>query len=297
VEQPLQLAFAHIDRSSALDERVADLLSTSAGHLPDDPLRSLYFANEALVLAESSDLIDLELRALRLIVEGLRTTGRQADATPYIVRAIDLADSLHDSDLLAALIDALGNWAIAVEQDAGVPRPRRDRSSRDWATTAITRLERRHATNAAGSGPAREATIDDPETGLLNALGMAAELLTLEERDIPYALIQIVLTSHTLPVLTGVARSAAQLVGDRGLVARNGIAMLTAVLPSVTGIAAMSLAEHMRVAFVREAAGSDARIGIGVAIKQSGESSRDILRRVADRAEEAIFAAGVTVCG
>ena len=40
-----------------------------------------------------------------------------------------------------------------------------------------------------------------------------------------------------------------------------------------------------------------ARIGIGVAIKQPGESSRDVLRRVADRAEEATLAAGVTVCG
>jgi hypothetical protein len=145
VEQPLQLAFAHIDRSSALDERIADLLSTSASHLPDDPLRSLYFANEALVLAESSDLIELELRALRLIVEGLRTTGRHSDATPYIVRAIDLADSVHDADLLAALIDALGNWAIAIEQEAGKPKPRRDRTSRDWVTTAIARLERRQA--------------------------------------------------------------------------------------------------------------------------------------------------------
>jgi len=126
---------------------------------------------------------------------------------------------------------------------------------------------------------------------------MAAELLTLEEQTTSYALIQIALTGHTLPLLTAVARSAAQLVGDRGLVARNGPAMLTAILPSFTGIAAMSLAEQMRAAFVKQAADSFARIGIGVAIKQPGESSRDVLRRVADRAEEATLAAGVTVCG
>jgi len=56
VEQPLQLAFAQIDRSSALDERISELLATSAAHLPQDPLRSLYFANEALLLADSEAL-------------------------------------------------------------------------------------------------------------------------------------------------------------------------------------------------------------------------------------------------
>jgi hypothetical protein len=297
VEQPLQLAFAQIDRSSALDERITDLLATSAAHLPQDPLRSLYFANEALVLAQTGDRIELELQGLRQIVESLRAAGRQADATPYIVRAIDLADSMHDSDLLAALVDALGTWAIAVEQQAAEPVGRRARDSRDWAVAAITRLEGRYPGNATTSPSARETTIDDPDTGLLNALGMAAELLTLEEHGTSYALIQIVLTGHTLALLSGVARSAAQLVGDRGLVARNGAAMLTAILPSFTGIAAMSLAEQMRTAFVKQSADSFARIGIGVAIKQPGESSRDVLRRVADRAEEATLAAGVTVCG
>jgi hypothetical protein len=297
VEQPLQLAFAQIDRSSALDERITELLATSATHLPQDPLRSLYFANEALVLAETGDRIELELRALRQIVEALRSAGRQADATPYIVRAIDLADSIHDTDLLAALVDALGTWAIAVEQQPVESDPRRTRTSRDWAVAAISRLERPFPNNAPGSAPMREASIDDPDTGLLNSLGMAAELLTLEEQATGYALIQIVLTGHTLPLLTSVARSAAQLIGDRGLVARNGLAMLTAILPSFTGIAAMSLAEQMRAAFVKQSADSFARIGIGVAIKQPGESSRDVLRRVADRAEEATLAAGVTVCG
>ena len=293
----MQLAFAQIDRSSALDERITELLATSATHLPQDPLRSLYFANEALVLAETGDRIELELRALRQIVEALRSAGRQADATPYIVRAIDLADSIHDTDLLAALVDALGTWAIAVEQQPVESDPRRTRTSRDWAVAAISRLERQFPNNAPGSAPMREASIDDPDTGLLNSLGMAAELLTLEEQATGYALIQIVLTGHTLPLLTAVARSAAQLVGDRGLVARNGLAMLTAILPSFTGIAAMSLAEQMRAAFVKQSADSFARIGIGVAIKQPGESSRDVLRRVADRAEEATLAAGVTVCG
>lgn len=293
----MQLAFAQIDRSSALDERITELLATSATHLPQDPLRSLYFANEALVLAETGDRIELELRALRQIVEALRSAGRQADATPYIVRAIDLADSIHDTDLLAALVDALGTWAIAVEQQPVESDPRRTRTSRDWAVAAISRLERQYSNNAPSSSSSREAMIDDPDTGLLNSLGMAAELLTLEEQATGYALIQIVLTGHTLPLLTSVARSAAQLVGDRGLVARNGLAMLTAILPSFTGIAAMSLAEQMRAAFVKQSADSFARIGIGVAIKQPGESSRDVLRRVADRAEEATLAAGVTVCG
>jgi len=297
VEQPLQLAFAQIDRSSALDERISELLATSATHLPHDPLRSLYFANEALVLAETGDRIELELRALRQIVEALQVAGRQADATPYIVRAIDLADSVHDTDLLAALVDALGTWAIAVEQRPAEPGARRTRASRDWAVAAITRLERQFSNSAPGSSSIRDATIDDPDTGLLNSLGMAAELLTLEEQTTSYALIQIALTGHTLPLLTAVARSAAQLVGDRGLVAYDGPAMLTAILPSFTGIAAMSLAEQMRAAFVKQAADSFARIGIGVAIKQPGESSRDVLRRVADRAEEATLAAGVTVCG
>jgi hypothetical protein len=297
VEQPLQLAFAQIDRSSALDERISELLATSAAHLPQDPLRSLYFANEALLLAESGDLIELELRGLRQIVEALRAAGRQADATPYIVRAIDLADSIHDTDLLSALVEALGTWAIAVEQQASEPAGRRPRSTRDWAVATITRFEGRYPGNATAPPSTREATIDDPDTGLLNSLGMAAELLTLEEHGATYALIQIVLTGHTLALLSGVARSAAQLVGDRGLVARNGPAMLTAILPLFTGIAAMSLAEQMRAAFVRQSADSFARIGIGVAIKQPGESSRDVLRRVADRAEEATFAAGVTVCG
>jgi hypothetical protein len=58
LEQPLQLAFAQIDRSSALDERLEDLLSTAESYLSSDAVRALYYANEALALAESQDRTD-----------------------------------------------------------------------------------------------------------------------------------------------------------------------------------------------------------------------------------------------
>jgi hypothetical protein len=284
VEQPLQLAFAHIDPSSALDERIADLLTATSAHLPDDPVRSLYFANEALVLAESADRIELELRALRAIISALEAAGRSAEAAPYIVRALDLADSVADADLLSSLVEAVGAWAITTEQELSAEQP-------------DTRGARRRAANAAPQSDVVERGIDDPETGLLNALALAAELLSLEERRTGYALIQMVFSGHSSGLFIGGARSAAEFVGDRGLVARNGASLLTAVLPGFTGIAAMSLAEHIRRAIAGLAAGSDATIGIGVAIKQPGETSRNLLRRVADRAEEASRQSGVSVAG
>jgi hypothetical protein len=284
VEQPLQLAFAHIDPSSALDERIADLLTASSAHLPDDPLRSLYFANEALALAESADRIALELRALRAIIRAMDAADRSAEAAPFIVRALDLADSVADADLLSSLVDAVGAWAVGVEQE--IPAERLD-----------TRLPRPRAADAVPQSAVIERGIDDPETGLLNALALAAELLSLEERRTGYALIQILFSGHTSGLLVDSARSAAEFVSDRGLVARNGASLLTAVLPGFTGIAAMSLAEHVRRSIAGLAAGTGAIVGIGVAIKQPGETSRDLLRRVADRAEEASRQPGVSVAG
>lgn len=280
VEQSLQLAFALVDRQAALVERIGDLLGQAAAHLRGDHIRALYFATEALGQAETANRPDLELSALRLLIDALDAGGRSADALPYIVRAIDLAESTSDADLLASLVDALGAWAISIEQVS--PQPGADRHR------AVPGAMRNRG---AVSG------IDDPETGLLNALGLAAELLSQEERQTGYALIQIVLSGHSPELLLGVARSAAQFVGDRGLIARNGGALLTAVLPGFTGIAAMSLAEHLRRSFVAQSAGTGATIGIGVTIKQSGESTHAALRRVTDRAEEASRTPGVSVAG
>jgi hypothetical protein len=284
VEQPLQLAFAHIDPSLALDERIADLLTAASAHLPDDPVRCLYFANEALVLAESADRIELELRALRAMINAMEAAGRSAEATTYIVRALDLADSVADADLLSSLVDAVGAWAITTEQAIPVEQPG-------------ARSARPRGANSVPQSTFVERGIDDPETGLLNALALAAELLSLEERQTGYALIQMVFSGYTSELFISAARSAAEFVGDRGLVARNGVSLLTAVLPGFTGIAAMALAEHIRRAIAGLAAGTGATVGIGVAIKQPGETSRDLLRRVVDRAEEASRQPGVSVAG
>lgn len=298
MEQPLQLAFTQIDRSSAYDERIEDLLAAAESYAREDTVRTLYYANEALMLAESGDREALELRALQVIVDTMKATGRASDATPYIVRAIDLAESIKDADLLSALVDALGSWAIDVEQEQA-PRQGGQRFSVDWAVATIARLERNYAEQGSQSpDDARsETSIDDAETGLLNGLGLAAELLSLEEVQTDYAVIQIVLPASDPALLVPASQRAAQLVGDRGFVARNGKSLLTAVLPLFTGIAAMAMAEHLRVAFLKLTADTDATIGIGVAIRQRGESSRDVLRRVTDRAEEASYGPGVTVVG
>jgi hypothetical protein len=276
VEQPLQLAFTHIDRSAAIDERILDLLTTAEAYLTSDHVRALYFANEALMLAESSDLVELELRALQLIIDSMTTADRSKDATPYILRAIDLAESVDEPNLRASMMAALGAWAIDVEQES-LADHRDTRSSMDWAVATITRLEREHASGE-GESPSEkpmkssrtDLAIDDTETGLLNARGLAAELLSLEERQIEYAVIQIVFSADAPSPLVAAAQFAAQLVGDRGLVARNHNSVLTAVLPNVTGIAAMAMAEHLRAAFAKMAADDAITIAIGVAIKQSG---------------------------
>lgn len=309
--QPLQLAFSHIDRSSTLDDRILDLISDAKANLASDNLRALYYAHEALILADSHDRDELTLTALHLIIQTMKSAGRAADATRYVVRAIDLADSIRDTDVLTDLVGALGAWAIDVEQTEVTDGPltvRRHHSSLAWARANIARLERALETVTFPGGDSERpaplagyhrpaSTIDDPETGLLNALGLAAELLTLEEASAEYAVVQIVLSDVDASMLVEVARRTAQLVADRGLVARNGSAVLTALLPSLTGIAAMAIAEHLRGALSRVTANTAATIGIGVAIKQPGELSRDVLRRVADRADEAGNTAGVSVAG
>jgi hypothetical protein len=141
--------------------------------------------------------------------------------------------------------------------------------------------------------------IDDPETGLLNSRGLAAELAVLEEQTADYALIRVVIepASDDSSTFVETARRIAEVVNDRGAVTRTEPDSVTIVLPWFTGIAAMALAEHLRGTLARLHAGKDVAIGIGVAIKQPGESGRDVLRRVADRASEARFGARVTVVG
>jgi GGDEF domain-containing protein len=289
VEHPLQLAFAHVDRRAALDERIEDLLSQATSHLPADHVRALYFANEALELTKVDASPGLQLRALRLMVDAMEAAGRAAEAAPYIVRAIDLADSIADADLLSSLVESLGAWAVAVEQDVPDDTPRRTSSQREDCESPQANTMPQPSLLPHG--------VDDPETGLMNAIGLAAELLSIEERQIGYALIQVIHSDHIADQFVESARVAAEFVGDRGLVARNGVSLLTAVLPGFTGIAAMSLAEHIRRAVAGIVAGTEASVGIGVAIKQPGETSRDLLRRVADRAEEAGRESGVAVAG
>jgi hypothetical protein len=220
--------------------------------------------------------------------------------TAYIVRAIDLADAIDDDETRGPLVDLLAEWAIAVEQE---PDPHaspdwRERSPVDWAKAMIARLERARAEAPAEyTGQPAVPSIDDPETGLLNGLGLAAELLALEDHQTGYALIQMRLAGHEPESLVNFARQVAQMIGDRGVVARNDRAVLTALLPSFTGIGAMAMAEQVRVALARAIADSGATVGIGVAIKQPAESSRDVLRRVVDRAEVAASQPGVTVAG
>lgn len=303
MEHSLQLAFPLIDPTDGHDERIVELISVAESYRPTDSLRALYFAHEALTLAQSQQRPDLELLALELLI-GLMTTGdRLSEATPFILRAIELADATDDADRRSSLLGILGAWAIEVEQ--GLPLDRiGSRPPMDWALAMIARLERNRAsaeqddqTEPLPTPPPSASTIDDPATGLLNVRGLAAELLSLEERRSGYAIIQIVLGASSEALLKPVAQLAGQFVGDRGLLARNAPRTLTAVLPLFTGIAAMSMAEQMRRAFIRLSPDKDASIAIGVAIRQPGETSRDLLQRVADRTEEAAALRGINVAG
>jgi GGDEF domain-containing protein len=285
-----------------MSERLEDLLSAAEEYLGSDDFRVLYYANEALQLAETRDLAAFQFRALKLVIDVLIANDRAADATPYIGRAIDLAEMAPDSEARASLVEMLGTWAVRMEREPGSAATHdwRDRSPVNWARAMIARLERYQSNSESQReylGDRTELEIDDFETGLLNALGFAAELLTLEDQQIDYALIQMRLVDVDDFRFAESARRAAQMVGDRGLVARNGDAVLTALLPACTGIAAMAMAEHLRNALAKIVTDTEGKIGIGVAIKQPGETGREVLRRVVDRAEEAVAQPGVTVSG
>ena len=299
MEHPLQLAFTEVDRSSALDERIRDLLSAAESYRGSDDFRVLYYANEALILAELEDQIAPQLTALGLIIAVLVNGHRADDATPYIVRGIDLATELADPAHRAELLALMATWAIEVEQapEHGTSAKWRDRSPVNWAKSMIARLEHAQADDDSATARPARPRADDGETGLVNAVGLAAELLALEDQGIDYALIQVRLDETDRHRLVDIARRAAPMVGDRGIVARNGDALLTAVLPGFTGIAAMAMAEHLRDAFAKIPTNTEAGIGIGVAIKQRGETSRDVLRRVVDRSEVASSEPGITISG
>jgi GGDEF domain-containing protein len=295
------------------DDRVRDLLSAARACADSDHLRALYWATEALALADSRERPEPQLAALQTVIEILSQSGRSRDAVPYVARAVDLAESIQDQAALDLLLDMLGTWAIAFEHTADSARPRKRRAnpSITWLASTIARLERIRATSHRISPSARtdyqtserihrlHVEIDDPETGLLNSRGLAAELAGLEEQNADYALIRVVIepTGADSATFVETARRIAEIVNDRGAVSRTEPDSVTIVLPWFTGIAAMALAEHLRGTLARFHAGKDVAIGIGVAIKQPGESGREVLGRVADRASEARFGARVTVVG
>ena len=138
--------------------------------------------------------------------------------------------------------------------------------------------------------------IDDAETGLLNGRGLAAELLQLEQQRSQFALIQITVVPDDVP-MAELARVASTTTGTGGILARNARSQVTIILPFYTGVAAMTLAEQLKQALVSLERAGDVTIGIGVAIKQPQESARDVLRRVTDRAEEAVWQTGISVVG
>ena len=85
VEESLQLAFPLIDPTDTHGERILDLISVAETFVATDNVRALYFAHEALTLAESQGHPELELLALKLLI-GLLTTGQRLnDATPFIL--------------------------------------------------------------------------------------------------------------------------------------------------------------------------------------------------------------------
>jgi hypothetical protein len=315
VEQSLQLALNNVERSSVTEERVEDLLSAARLHLDQDNVRALYFANEAYTLANQDAKTDLELRSLLVIVSALKRSGRGGDATPFIARAIELAPQSENRESLDELLDLLGQWSIDLEQ---TPRARggKRRGQPDapmgWIVAAISRLERERARLAAlpvadiTPGEAMPVAsqeerrqlleIDDAETGLLNGRGLAAELLQLEQQRSQFALIQITVVPDDVP-MAELARLASATTGTGGILARNARSQVTIILPFYTGVAAMTLAEQLKQALASLERAGDATIGIGVAIKQPQESARDVLRRVTDRAEEAVWQTGISVVG
>lgn len=306
----MQLAFSETDRAVASDERLADLLAQAHSSLSSDPVRSLYYANEALLFAESLQRSDAELTALRAVIAAMQAGGRTTVATPYVARAIELAEQSPDPEVLDELVALLGNWAIEVERQPGT-RPsgrRRTDPQLPWLLTTIARLEQAldqlqapvdvsEAPEVSLSARRPELVIEDEETGLLNARGMTLELLRLEDRQSIYALIQIAVRESDLAEMKHLAETIVHEVGNTGVVARNGDCTLTAILPGATGMAALMLAERLRTSLARDMAGQRYPIGIGVSVKQPTESSHDVLRRVVERRDEALSAGGITVVG
>ena len=308
----MQLTLSHVERSSALDERIEDLLSAARSHLGQDNVRALYFANEAHSLAAANDRVDLQLKSLLVIIDALKRSGRAADVTPFIARAIELAPSVGNRSHLDDLLDLLGQWAIELERKSG--RSARSRRHAEvpmgWLVSAISQLE--HERGVLADAPSEQAApvaeaepidnrraqlgIDDSETGLLNGRGLAAELLQLQQQTNQFALIQITVVPDDVPI-NEIAALASKTTGTGGILARNARSQITIILPFYTGFAAMALAEELKKAMATIERASNATIGIGVAYKLPHESAQDVLRRVTDRAEEAAWKTGISVVG
>lgn len=313
MEPQQQLQFANMAWGTEPDDRVRDVLSAARACSSTDQVRALYWATEALALADSGARPEPQLAALQAVIEILSASGRSRDAISYVVRAIDLAESIQDQSTVDLLLDLLGSWAITLESslDSARPRKRRADPSVTWLAATVSRLQRiRTEAGGESAGTSRDVLtaervsrgrieIDDPETGLPNSRGLAAELAGLEEHAADFALVRVVIEPPVADRSTfaETARRIAEVVNDRGIVARTEPDSVTVLLPWFTGIAAMALAEHLRGTLARLHAGKDVAIGIGVAIKQPGEVGRDVLGRVADRADEARHGARVTVVG
>lgn len=307
----MQLAFSPTDRASISDERLADLLSAAAASLASDAVRSLYFANEALLFAESLNRPDSELLALKAVIAAIHADGRTADATPYLARAIALSEQTANREILDDLLAMVGRWAAEIEHE---PTPGRSASRKRADATlpilisTIARLEQVRddlpEVIDVAEMPAEpilirrpDLAVSDPETGLLNARGMSIELLRLEDARLNYVLIQVAINERDADAFPALAQIVRAAVGDDGVIARNAEQTLTIMLPGSTGIAAMMLAEQLRTSILRSRETMPATVAIGVSIKQPGETSRDVLRRVVDRREEALQSGSVTVVG
>ncbi|MDQ2682847.1 MAG: hypothetical protein M3Y37_04910 [Chloroflexota bacterium] len=303
----MQLAFSEVDPSLIARERISDLLAQARTWADCDPLRCIYFAHEALLIAQSSDRPDAELDALILLIHGMHTDRRTSDLTPFIARAIDLAETSGDRSQLDSLLELLGRWAVENEQDP-VPRQRNRSVELPWLLGAVARLEALRDGVASHADPAvfpdeslprrrPDLGIHDPHTGLLNARGMTAELVRLEDENQSVALIQVAVTDINLDLIPALAKVIDREIGELGIVARNADLTLTVLLPGMTGMAAMLLAQQLRNAVLRTLGGHPVPVGIGVAVKQYGDSTRDLLRRLVDRRDEALATGGVAVVG